>query len=58
MESMAVTGARMSPMAKYHFRITASPKAAARLYGQNTCEGYAGYLASLASYHSKSLFQP
>jgi hypothetical protein len=48
---VAVTGARVSTMAKYCFWITTSPESAACLYRQNTCEGHAGCLASLASYH-------
>jgi hypothetical protein len=50
-QDVAVTGARLSPMANLSFWITTSPQSAARLHGQNTCEGHVGYLASFASYH-------
>ena len=48
-QDVAVTGARVSPMANLSFWIITSPQSAALLHGQNTCEGHVGYLASFAS---------
>jgi hypothetical protein len=46
---MADSSARLSTMEKRRFRITTPPQFDTSLYSQNTCEGHAGCLATLAS---------
>ena len=45
---MAKAGTRVSKMARHRFSITTSPGPANLVYSPKTCEGDAGYLASLA----------
>ncbi len=45
---VAYVGARVSKMARYRFSLTTSPKPATLLPRQNTSEGTAGHLATLA----------
>ena len=48
---VAHAGARVSKMAKRCFWVTTSPEFATLLHSQNTSEGDAGHLASLAHRH-------
>ena len=50
---VAVTGARLSTMENPSFWIITSPEAATCLYCQNTCEGHARCMATLATCRSE-----